>query len=104
MRWYNAKVPLDQYYFFTDSRNNRAYQLFTFDTMNTLLLSSCILLNTIISNGPRTVFVCNNQHSKTYHYSSTCKGLSKCSFKLLETDEATVKKHGMKLCGWEKGK
>ncbi|SEB20739.1 hypothetical protein SAMN05443550_11738 [Pedobacter hartonius] len=86
---------------FTGSRKKCLCQLYTFDYMKPLLLSGYIIINTIASNGPRAVYICNNKHTNKYHYLSTCRGLSNCQYKLLKSDELSAQQKGMSLCVWE---
>lgn len=41
-------------------------------------------------------------HGKKYHYSASCRGLNHAG-KLKKVSLKWAKKHGYKLCGWEKG-
>jgi hypothetical protein len=70
--------------------------------MNILLLSGYLVFNTLALIGAKPVYICNNKHTKKYHYSATCKGLSNCKYKLLKSTEAVARNQGMSLCGWEK--
>lgn len=69
--------------------------------MNTILLFGYIFFNTMTSAEPKEVFLCNNKKTKKYHYSSSCKGLSNCQFKIAKMTLSSAKNKGMTLCAWE---
>jgi len=71
--------------------------------MIAILLSMRILLNTTTAAGP-DVYICNNKITDKYHYSSTCRGLSNCQFKIVKITIAGAKAKKMTLCGWESKK
>jgi 5-bromo-4-chloroindolyl phosphate hydrolysis protein len=49
-----------------------------------------------------TVYICNSPGAKKYHYTSSCRGLSNCTYKIIKVDIEKAKKDGKTLCGWEK--
>lgn len=49
-----------------------------------------------------TVYVCNSPNAKRYHYTSGCKGLSNCTYKIVKIDIEKAKKDGKTPCRWEK--
>jgi 5-bromo-4-chloroindolyl phosphate hydrolysis protein len=49
-----------------------------------------------------TVYVCDSRNAKKYHYSSACRGLSNCSYRIVKITLEEAKKQGKTLCGWEK--
>lgn len=49
-----------------------------------------------------TVYICNSPGAKKYHYTSGCRGLSSCSYKIVKVDIDKAKKDGKILCKWEK--
>lgn len=51
---------------------------------------------------PKEVYICNNGSTKKYHYTTNCRGLSNCSYKILKSTLDKAKKDGKTLCGWEK--
>ena len=48
-----------------------------------------------------TVWICQGPHSKRYHFTDTCRGLSKCSTPVVKVALTKAKKMGRTLCGWE---
>ncbi|MFC4144022.1 hypothetical protein [Pedobacter mendelii] len=54
------------------------------------------------SLAPKEVYICNNGNTKKYHYTSNCRGLSNCSYKIVKSTIDKAKKDGKTLCGWEK--
>lgn len=62
------------------------------------------LLFSMIANHLNTkseVFICKTASSKKYHYSSNCRGLSRCSTKIYKVSLEEAKKLNRTLCGWE---
>ena len=49
-----------------------------------------------------TVYICNSGNAKKYHYTSSCRGLSNCTYKIIKVEIEKAKKDGKTLCGWEK--
>lgn len=62
-----------------------------------LLLTSCIT-----GNDSQTVYLCNSEGGRKYHYTSDCRGLSNCQHKIIKTTLDKAKGQGKTLCGWEK--
>jgi len=72
--------------------------------MITILLIVRIFFNTAFTSGPADVYICDNKTTDKYHYSSTCRGLSNCQFKVVKTTIQKVKGKKMTLCAWESKK
>ena len=49
----------------------------------------------------KTVFICDSQTAKKYHFSKNCRGLSNCKHKIVEVTITKAKSGGRTLCGWE---
>ncbi|MEP3211160.1 MAG: hypothetical protein ABJN95_18375 [Maribacter sp.] len=47
------------------------------------------------------VYICKGKGSKKYHYTKSCRGLSRCSTKVYEVSLKKAKEMGRTLCGWE---
>ena len=47
------------------------------------------------------VYICKGKGSKRYHYTKSCRGLSRCSTKTYEITLKNAKEMGRTLCGWE---
>jgi len=69
--------------------------------MKTLSLFIFFLIS-IACKESTTVYLCNSEGGKKYHYKSTCRGLSNCQRKIIETTLDKAKSQGKTLCGWEK--
>lgn len=69
--------------------------------MKSLTLSLLLLIN-IACSETKTVYLCNSEGAKKYHYKSSCRGLSNCQHKIIETTLEKAKGQGKTLCGWEK--
>lgn len=66
-------------------------------------LSILLLFFTAISfKAPTTVYICNSDGAKKYHYKSGCRGLSNCQYKIVQTTLEKATKDKKTLCGWEK--
>ena len=48
-----------------------------------------------------TVYICKTKSSKKYHFTKSCRGLSRCSIKIEEVGLSKAKRLGRTLCGWE---
>ncbi|WP_025142206.1 hypothetical protein [Pedobacter jeongneungensis] len=70
--------------------------------MKTLSLLIFFFANIITCKESTTVYICNSPNAKRYHNSSSCKGLSNCTYKIVKVDIEKAKKDGKTLCGWEK--
>ncbi|WP_316826438.1 hypothetical protein [Pedobacter miscanthi] len=70
--------------------------------MKTLSLLILFFLTNITCKESTTVYICNSPNAKRYHNSSSCKGLSNCTYKIVKIDIEKAKKDGKTLCGWEK--
>lgn len=69
--------------------------------MKTYLLLGLLMLNSSYCLKPTTVYLCNSDGGKKYHYSSSCRGLSNCQHKIIQTTLEKAKKAGKTLCKWE---
>lgn len=71
--------------------------------MRSLLLISSIFLfiSGISDSSENKVYICTGKGSKRYHYSKSCRGLSRCSntVKMVTLEKAHAM--GRTLCGWE---
>lgn len=47
------------------------------------------------------VFICKGKGSKKYHYTKSCRGLSRCSTKTYKVTLKRAKELKRTLCGWE---
>lgn len=47
------------------------------------------------------VYICKGKGSKKYHFSSSCRGLSRCSTKIFKVTLQKARAMGRTLCGWE---
>ncbi|MBT2562538.1 hypothetical protein [Pedobacter sp. ISL-64] len=69
--------------------------------MKTLSLLLFFFIN-ITCKENATVYICNGPGAKKYHYTSNCRGLSNCTYKIIKEEIEKAKKDGKTLCGWEK--
>lgn len=46
----------------------------------------------------KTVYVCSGKYAKRYHYSKSCKGLLKCSGRIITTTTADAIESGKTAC------
>jgi hypothetical protein len=68
--------------------------------MKILLLSiTMFFLN--VSSDSSDVYICVSKTASKYHYSETCKGLSRCTHTISKVSLKEAKSSGYKLCGWE---
>ncbi len=57
---------------------------------------------TLVSYQSETkVYICKGKGSKRYHYTSHCRGLSRCSTEIYQVTLSEAKGLGRTLCGWE---
>ncbi len=70
--------------------------------LSTMKFLFLIVFFTILNCAPTTVYLCDSPGAKKYHYKSTCRGLSNCSFKTITTTLEKAKKSGKTECKWEK--
>ncbi|MBB3124537.1 hypothetical protein FHS04_002060 [Mesoflavibacter sabulilitoris] len=49
----------------------------------------------------KSVYICNGNYSKKYHYNKSCRGLSNCKSTISEVSLSKAKNKGRKICGWE---
>lgn len=69
--------------------------------MKPLLLLLLLFIN-IKCEEPTDVYICNNNKTKKYHLSKTCRGLRNCTYQTLKITLEKAKKDGKTLCGYEK--
>jgi 5-bromo-4-chloroindolyl phosphate hydrolysis protein len=69
--------------------------------MKTILLLGFFFLNNVAQTKSTVVYVCASKNAKKYHFTSNCRGLSNCQYKILKTTLAIAKSKGKTLCGWE---
>jgi hypothetical protein len=69
--------------------------------MKTLLL---LLLLAVHPQKPKpvVVYLCDSPSGKKYHLVNDCKGLSKCTHRIIKVSLESVQKSGKALCGFEK--
>jgi hypothetical protein len=60
-----------------------------------------LLLFTSTSFKDSDVYICMGKGSKKYHYTKSCRGLSRCSTKTYEVTLKKAKEMGRTLCRWE---
>nr|WP_282160692.1 hypothetical protein [Ulvibacterium marinum] len=69
------------------------------------VLPSLVLLFLFIfsttNKSENNVYICKGKGSKKYHYTKSCRGLSRCSTKTYEVTLKKAKEMGRTLCGWE---
>ncbi len=66
-----------------------------------ILFFSTLLFFQPLSNAETKVYICKGKGSKKYHYTKSCRGLSRCSTKIYEVTKTKAKEMGRTLCGWE---
>ncbi|KLT64786.1 MULTISPECIES: hypothetical protein [Pedobacter] len=57
---------------------------------------------TIACKETQTVYLCDSEGGKKYHYTTSCRGLSNCQHKIIKVTLEKAKSQGKTLCGWEK--
>ncbi|MAN27919.1 MAG: hypothetical protein CMH15_08625 [Mesonia sp.] len=62
----------------------------TFSSINLALVSS-----------EKSVFICDSQTAKKYHYTNDCRGLNACKACIKKISLEDAKKLKRSLCGWE---
>jgi len=60
------------------------------------------LFTNILFNAPTTVYICSSENATKYHLKSSCRGLSNCQYKIVQTTLEKATKDKKTLCGWEK--
>ncbi|RYD69493.1 MAG: hypothetical protein EOP55_23870 [Sphingobacteriales bacterium] len=60
------------------------------------------LLANIACSETKSVYLCDSEGGKKYHFEKTCRGLSNCQHKIIETTLDKAKSQGKTRCGWEK--
>ncbi|NII84264.1 MULTISPECIES: hypothetical protein [unclassified Pedobacter] len=70
--------------------------------MKSLLIIILFFFTNTTCKENTTVYICNSAGAKKYHYTSSCRGLSNCTYKIIKVDIEKAKKDGKTLCGWEK--
>lgn len=71
-----------------------------------LTLSMTINIDKVISDVDKDVvesdvYVCMGPSSKKYHYTKSCRGLSRCSKDIVKVTLSKAKEMKRTLCGWE---
>lgn len=71
--------------------------------MKTFIIFIAAILLFVQSKTPieTNVYICKGKGSKRYHYTKTCRGLSRCSTKVYEVTLKKAKEIRRTLCGWE---
>lgn len=67
----------------------------------TIILSILLLPRNQYKQVDTEVFICKGKGSKKYHYSKSCRGLSRCSTKIFGVTLKKAKEMNRTLCGWE---
>ena len=67
----------------------------------TIILSILLLPLNQNKDVETEVFICKGKGSKKYHYSKSCRGLSRCSTKIYTVTLKKAKEINRTLCGWE---
>ena len=57
-----------------------------------------VRINVEASAGSTTVYICTGPNAEKYHKSSKCRGIRKCSCKIVSIDLSDAKKQGYKPC------
>lgn len=69
------------------------------------LAVSAFLITVLSWSQPLTadtkVYICDNGKTNKYHLKNDCRGLSRCTYRIVERKLVDVKKEGMTLCGYE---
>lgn len=66
-----------------------------------ILIATIFLFVQAIPLEDTDVYICKGKGSKKYHYTKTCRGLSRCSTKVYEVTLKKAKEMKRTLCGWE---
>jgi len=66
-----------------------------------ILTTLLLLSNYNVEKVGTQVYICKGKGSKKYHYTKSCRGLSRCSTKVYEVTLKKAKEMGRTLCGWE---
>lgn len=66
-----------------------------------LLLLISIAIVAPNSSEESTVYICNSNGAKKYHYKKHCRGLSNCKAPIKRISLTDARKRGRTLCGWE---
>lgn len=69
--------------------------------MKTFLFACYFLGVTRCIDTPK-VYICNSKSSTKYHLKSDCRGLSDCSYRIIETTLNSVVNSNRTICKWEK--
>ncbi len=71
--------------------------------MKTILLLAVLFMTpvSIVETTESDVYICKGKGSKRYHYTKTCRGLSRCSTKVYKVTLKKAKEMKRTLCGWE---
>lgn len=49
------------------------------------------------------VYICLSKDAPAYHYDYNCRGLRRCTHKIIEVSESdAIRNYGRRLCGYEK--
>ncbi len=65
------------------------------------LITTLFLFAQTITTIETKVYICKGKGSKRYHYTKTCRGLSRCSTKVYKVTLKKAKEMKKTLCGWE---
>ena len=58
-------------------------------------------INLALVSLEKSVFICDSQNAKKYHYVKDCRGLNACKASIKKLSLEDAKKLKRTLCGWE---
>lgn len=67
----------------------------------TIILNVLLLSVNQNRHSETEVYICKGKGSKKYHYTKSCRGLSRCSTKVYGVTLKKAKEINRTLCGWE---
>lgn len=54
------------------------------------------------NSGSTQVYVCKSRGAKRYHLKANCRGLSNCTYEVIQMTREEAEKQGKTRCKWEK--
>jgi 5-bromo-4-chloroindolyl phosphate hydrolysis protein len=69
--------------------------------MKIILLSVFLFFSSFTCTDSNTVYICNSSGATKYHYTTTCRGLKNCQYKIIKTTLEAARSKGRTLCAWE---
>jgi hypothetical protein len=70
--------------------------------MKALLFIALLVNGFQCSHNTITVYICESQNAKRYHYKQSCPGLGNCRHRIIKTTLDRAKEDGKTCCGWER--